>query len=370
MARVRAGVDVGGTFTDVVLMNEAGEVTIKKVLSTPEDYSEGILDGMRSSLEEKGVEGRDIEAVIHGTTIATNAILTHSGAKTGLITTSGFRDVLEFGRIRRPRLYDMEWERPAPLVPRYLRMEVEERIASNGGVLVPLDAAGLARVVKVLLEEKVASIAVCLINSYQNPKHEAEIGRYLAGEAPGILVNLSSVLLPEIKEFERTSTTVVNAYVQPVVKRYLEGFARKLESVGITCPLLVMQSNGGVTPALRAADKPIHIIESGPAAGVMGALFMAQQTGMENLISFDMGGTTAKACIIERGEVSKTNEYEVGAGLNIGHRMLKGGGHIVRVPILDIAEVGAGGGSIAWIAGGGILKVGPQSASASPGPVC
>lgn len=207
MARYRAGVDVGGTFTDVVFMNEAGEVTIKKVLSTPEDYSEGILDGIGSSLGEKGLEGRDIEVVIHGTTIATNAILTHSGAKTGLITTRGFRDVLEFGRIRRPRLYDMEWEKPAPLVPRHLRMEVEERIAADGEVLVPLDSASMARAVRVLLEEKVESIAVCLINSYQNSRHEAEIGRYLASEAPGIFANLSTVLLPEIKEFERTSTT-------------------------------------------------------------------------------------------------------------------------------------------------------------------
>jgi N-methylhydantoinase A len=370
MARYRVGVDVGGTFTDIVFMSEAGEVTVKKVLSTPEDYSEAILEGIGASLADRGLEGRGVEVVVHGTTIATNAILTQSGARTGLITTRGFRDVLEFGRIRRPRLYDMEWERPAPLVPRYLRMEVDERVASDGEVLVPLDMASLASAVSALSEKKVDSIAVCLINSYQNPAHEAAIGRYLAGEAPGVLVNLSSVLLPEIKEFERTSTTVVNAYVQPVVRRYLESFARRLEGVGVECPLLVMQSNGGVTPALKAADQPIHIIESGPAAGVIGALFMAQQTGMGNMISFDMGGTTAKACIIEKGEVSKTNEYEVGAGLNIGHRMLKGGGHVVRVPILDIAEVGAGGGSIAWIAPGGILKVGPQSAGASPGPVC
>ena len=369
MTRYRVGVDVGGTFTDVVFMDEAGEVTIKKVLSTPKDYSEGILDAIGLSLNEKGLEGREIEVVIHGTTIATNAILTRSGAKVGLITTRGFRDVLEFGRIRRPQLYDMEWERPTPLVPRYLRMEVQERIASDGEVLVPLDMAGVARAVRSLLEEKVESVAVCLINSYRNPRHEAEIGRYFASEAPGIFVNLSSVLLPEIKEFERASTTVVNAYVQPVVKGYVESFAQKLGSIGMVCPLLVMQSNGGVTPARRAIDKPIHIIESGPAAGVIGTLFMARRTGMENLISFDMGGTTAKACIIEKGEVTKTNEYEVGAGLNIGHRMLKGGGHVVRVPILDIAEVGAGGGSIAWIAVGGILKVGPQSAGASPGPV-
>jgi N-methylhydantoinase A len=370
MTRYRMGVDVGGTFTDIVFMNEAGEVTTKKVLSTPADYSVAILDGIGSCLREKHLEGRNIDVVIHGTTIATNAILTHSGATTGLITTRGFRDVLEFGRIRRPRLYDMEWEKPAPLVPRYLRTEVEERIASNGDVLVPLDMPSLARAVGVLLEEKVESIAVCLINSYQNPQHEAEIGRCLSREAPGVLVNLSSVLLPEIKEFERTSTTVVNAYIQPVVRRYLESFARKLKAVGITCPLLIMQSNGGVTSASKAAAEPIHIIESGPAAGVTGALAMARETGIENLISFDMGGTTAKACIIEKGEVSKTNEYEVGAGLNIGHRMLKGGGHAVRVPILDIAEVGAGGGSVAWIARGGILKVGPQSAGASPGPVC
>lgn len=370
MTRYRVGVDVGGTFTDIVLMEESGELTIKKVLSTPHDYSEAILDAIGSLMKENGFKGSQVEAVIHGTTVATNAILTHTGAKTGLITTRGFRDVLEFARIRRPRLYDMEWEKPPALVPRYLRMEVEERIASSGEVVTPLDMASVDRAVQSLLEEQVDSIAVCLINSYQNPDHEEQIGRYLAREAPDLFVNLSCVVLPEIKEFERTSTTVVNAYIQPVVKRYLERLVQKLKSTGIACPLLLMQSNGGVALAAKAVEKPVHIIESGPAAGVIGTLFMARQIGMENLISFDMGGTTAKACIIEKGQVTKATEYEVGAGLNVGHRLLKGGGHLVRVPILDIAEVGSGGGSIAWIATGGILKVGPHSAGASPGPAC
>jgi len=369
MTRARLGVDVGGTFTDLVLMDERGELTVKKVLSTPHDYSEGILEALHSLMRARGLTGRQIDAVIHGTTVATNAILTSSGARTGLITTRGFRDVLEFARIRMPRLYDMEWEKPAPLVPRYLRFEVDERITSTGEVLTPLDMASVARAVQALLEAKVESIAVCLINSYQSPQHEELIGRYLAEKAPDLFVSLSKDVLPEIKEFERTSTTVVNAYIQPIVKRYLERFAQRLTRASIACPLLLMQSNGGVVGAARAAEKPIHIIESGPAAGVIGTLFVARQIGMENLISFDMGGTTAKACIVEKGQVTKATEYEVGAGLNVGHRLLRGGGHLVRVPILDIAEVGAGGGSIAWIAEGGLLKVGPQSAGASPGPV-
>ena len=361
---------MGGTFTDIVLMGDRGELTIKKVLSTPPDYSEAILNTLGSLMKDNGLGGHEIEAVIHGTTVATNAILTYTGAKTGLITTRGFRDVLEFARIRRPRLYDMEWEKQCPLVRRHLRMEVDERVPSTGEVLTSLDMASVAKAVHSLLEEKVEAIAVCLINSYQNPDHEEQIGRYLAKEAPDLFANLSTVVLPEIKEFERTSTTVVNAYIQPVVKHYVERLAHKLESTGIACPLLLMQSNGGVVTATGAIEKPIHIIESGPAAGVMGTLFMARHIGMEDLISFDMGGTTAKTCIIEKGQVTKATEYEVGAGLNVGHRLLRGGGYLVRVPILDIAEVGAGGGSIAWIAAGGILKVGPQSAGASPGPVC
>ncbi len=361
---------MGGTFTDIVLMDERGELTIKKVLSTPSDYSEAILHGLDSLMRDKKLGGHQIEAVIHGTTVATNAILTYTGAKTGLITTKGFRDVLEFARIRRPRLYDMEWEKPPPLVPRNLRMEVDERMTSTGEVLTPLDMGSVAEAVRSLLEGKVESIAVCLINSYQNADHEEQIFRYLSKEAPNLFVNLSSVILPEIKEFERTSTTVVNAYIQPVVKCYLERLVQRLKSTGIACPLLLMQSNGGVLTAAGAIERPVHIIESGPAAGVMGTLFMARHIGMKDLISFDMGGTTAKACIIEKGQVTKATEYEVGAGLNMGHRLLRGGGYLVRVPILDIAEVGAGGGSIAWIADGGILKVGPQSAGASPGPAC
>jgi len=369
MTRYRVGVDVGGTFTDVVLMDDRSRLSVKKVLSSPHDYSEAILEALDDLLREHRSEGDRIDAVIHGTTVATNALLTQTGARTGLITTRGFRDILEFARLRLARLYDMDWERAAPLVPRYLRTEVDERIAPTGEIVTPLDMASVARAVRTLLAEKVDSIAVCLLHAYRNPEHEEQIGRYLATEAPGVFVSLSSAVLPEIREFERTSTTVVNAYIQPVVKRYVERLARRMETAGIASPLLLMQSNGGVVTATRATARPVHIIESGPAAGVMGSLFVARRIGMDNLISFDMGGTTAKACIVEGGRVTLATEYEVGAGLNVGHRLLKGGGYLVRVPILDIAEVGAGGGSIAWIAPGGILKVGPQSAGASPGPV-
>ncbi len=364
------GVDVGGTFTDLVVLHPDGNWTARKVLSTPPDYSEGILAAFEAIMREQGIAGRDVGEVIHGTTVATNAILTRTGARTGLIATRGFRDVLEFARLRMPRLYDMAWDRPPPLVPRALRVEVEGRIAASGEVLTPLDPASVAEAVRHLRRGGVESVAVCLLHAYANPAHEEWIGRTLAQEAPDLFVSLSSTVLPEIREFERTSTTVVNAYIQPVVKRYVERLAGGLAERGIACPLLLMQSNGGVGSAEAAAARPIHIIESGPAAGVMGTLVSARQGGMENLISFDMGGTTAKACIIEHGRVTRATEYEVGAELNVGHRLLKGGGYLVRVPILDIAEVGAGGGSIAWIAPGGILKVGPQSAGASPGPVC
>jgi len=369
MTRYRVGVDVGGTFTDVVLMDEASGLSVRKVLSTPHDYSEAILEALGDLLRERGTEGDGVDALIHGTTVATNALLTRTGARTGLITTRGFRDVLEFARLRLGRLYDMDWDRAAPLVPRYLRMEVEERLDATGRVVTPLDMASVAEAVRALLAERVDSIAVCLLHAYRNPEHEQQIGRYLAAQAPDVFVSLSSAVLPEIREFERASTTVVNAYIQPVVRRYVERLARRMESARMAAPLLLMQSNGGVVTAARASERPIHIIESGPAAGVMGSLFVARRIGMDNLISFDMGGTTAKACIVENGRVTLASEYEVGAGLNVGHRLLRGGGYVVRVPIIDIAEVGAGGGSIAWIAPGGILKVGPQSAGASPGPV-
>ncbi|MFQ5829131.1 MAG: hydantoinase/oxoprolinase family protein [Candidatus Methylomirabilia bacterium] len=366
----RVGIDIGGTFTDLVFLAEDGQVIRGKVLSTPEDYSRGIAAGLRTLFAEKGLRGSAIAEVIHGTTIATNAILERKGATTGLITTAGFRDVLEIRRLRMPNLYDLFWEKPEPLVPRHRRLEVEERVDHRGEVVHLLDPEQARGVIDRLLSHGVDAIAVCLLNAYANPVHEERLGAMLREHAPGVPVCLSSEILPEIREYERTSTTVVNAYIMPVVSRYLTSLTSALGELEISVPLLVMQSNGGAMRARAAAKRPIHIIESGPAAGVVGALELARKIGIPDVITFDMGGTTAKTSMIEGDGVTRVSEYEVGAEINPAGRLLKGGGHHVRVPAIDIVEVGAGGGSLVWLDKGGSLRVGPESAGADPGPVC
>jgi N-methylhydantoinase A len=366
----RVGADIGGTFTDLVLLGDDGRVFVKKVSSTVGDYAQGIVGGLGEALAERGLSAGAVAEVIHGTTVASNAILEFRGAKVGLITTAGFRDVLEIRRLRMPALYDLTWRKPPTLIERYLRTEVGERINGRGEIVRPLDEASLAAAVEQLLRERVEVIAVCLLNSYANDAHERAIGAYLERHAPGLPVCLSSEVLPEIKEYERTSTTVVNAYVMPTVRRYLHRLGEGLVAGGIDAPLLVMQSSGGIMSAATAAERPMYIIESGPAAGVVGARALARRLGLPNVISFDMGGTTAKAGIIEGGEINRASEYEVGGGIMIGSRLLKGGGYLLRAPAIDLAEVGAGGGSLIWIDRGGALKIGPQSAGANPGPVC
>ena len=362
--------DVGGTFTDVVHLSVGGGITVRKVLSTQDDYSRGVIEGIGEILEADAAAASLIGQVVHATTVATNAILEMKGPRVGLITTRGFRDVLEIRRLRMPRLYDLSWRKPPPLVERSLRLEVDERIDAAGAVLTPISQAQVDSVIERILELGVQSIAVCLLNAYANGEHEQYIGRRLTDRAPEMPVFLSSEVLPELKEYERTSTTVVNAFVTPIMQSYLLELETKLQSMGIRAPLLVMQSNGGIMSAAAAARKAVHVIESGPVAGVIGALRLGEHMGEANLLTFDMGGTTAKASIIEDGRVSRANEYEVGGGMTVGHRLLKGGGYLVRVPAIDVAEVGAGGGSLAWIDSGGVLQVGPQSAAASPGPVC
>lgn len=369
----RLGVDIGGTFTDLILLSAEGRMLRRKVPSTPDDYARGIIDGCTRLFEEEGVSPADVAEVIHGTTVASNTILELKGARTGLLTTRGFRDVLEIRRLRMPRLYDMAWDKPQPLVPRYLRREVPERIDRHGQVLRPLDHDAARRELNYLLDQGVESIAVSLLNAYVSGEHEQALKRLILELAPGIHVSLSSEVLPEIGEYERTSTTVINAYIQPVVKQYLLSLRHGLNAIGIRAPLLIMQSNGGVMGWEIAGEKPIHIVESGPAAGVIGAanlLTGGHSPNTGNIITFDMGGTTAKASIVEEGRVSRASEYEVGGGINVGNSHLKGGGYLLRVPAIDIAEVGAGGGSIVWIDKGGSLRVGPTSAGANPGPVC
>ena len=367
---IRLGVDVGGTFTDVVLLKSNGVAISKKTLSSPPNFGAAIKQSILELLRENRVTASQIAEYTHGATVATNAIITRQGAATGLITTLGFRDVLEIRRMRLHKLYDIQWERPEPLVPRHLRLEVAGRMDHNGVEITPLDEAAVKQAVRRLVDENVTSIAICFINAYANNTHEKRARELVLEIDPAMHVSNSSDVLPEIREYERTSSTVINAYVHPIVDTYFRSMETDNKTLGLDIPIMVMQSNGGMIPSEIARQVPIHIIESGPAAGVTGAHRLAKRMGVENVITLDMGGTTAKGALIEDGKISRSPEYEVGGELSIGHRLMKGSGYLLRVPSIDIAEVGAGGGSVAWVDAGGALRVGPHSAGASPGPAC
>jgi N-methylhydantoinase A len=370
MDKFRAGVDIGGTFTDIVFLAPDGRLHTKKISSSVDNYARAIADGLAEVFQETGLAGGDVEEILHGTTVASNAILEHKGARTGLITTKGFRDVLEIRNLRMPRLYDLAWEKPRTLVERYLRTVVDERVTIDGEIQTPLDRESAAAAIDALVAEGVDAIAVCLLNSFANPAHELALKEMIAEKAPDLLCCISFDVLPEIKEYERTSTTVINAYVLPVVAQYLNQLRQDLDRVDITSPLLLMQSNGGLTTSEVAVRLPVNIIESGPAGGVVGAQALAEKIGLEDVITLDMGGTTAKASLIEKGEVTRSQEYQVGGGIMMGSRLLTGAGYLLKVPAIDLAEVGAGGGSIVAIDAGGSLQVGPESAGAEPGPLC
>jgi N-methylhydantoinase A len=351
---LRIGVDIGGTFTDLVALDEAtGAIVNTKALSTPR----ALLDGVLQCVDQAGVRLPECRLVIHGTTIGINALLEGKGACTGLVTTEGFRDVLEIGRGNFLRMYDVLYRRPAPLVPRGRILEVPERLSARGELLVPLDEAAVRAAARQLRNDGVQSVAVVFLFSYRNPAHEQRAAEILAEELPGVTLSVSHRLTQEWREYERTSTTVVNAYVQPIVDRYLGEFGAGLAGRGFTGQLLITQSNGGAFSLGAARSKPAHTIESGPAAGAVGCVSLAQELGLGRLISFDMGGTTAKCAIVERGLVRTTDEYHVD-------------GRPLRIPVIDVKEVSAGGGTIAWIDTGGALALGPQSAGAEPGPVC
>ena len=367
LLEARLGIDIGGTFTDLVMVSTDGSVETRKVLSTPDDFGRAIVTGVRHLLDQNHTRITD---VVHGTTICSNAILEGKGARTGLITTRGFRDALEIGRMRYPRLYDLTWSKPPPLVPRRRRREVTERLHRDGGVVEPLDESSVVDAMRALLSDGIESLAVCLLHSYSNASHERRVRDIVEGMAPELPLSLSSEVLPEIGEYERTSTTVINAYLQPVVGGYLANLARSLASVDVDAPVYVMQSNGGVMAASAASRRPIHIVESGPAAGVIAAHRLARECSLSDVITLDMGGTTAKVSIIESGELQRAAEFEVAGGLNVGNRLNTGAGYKLRVPALDVAEVGAGGGSLVTIDAAGALHVGPDSAGALPGPVC
>lgn len=366
----RAGVDIGGTFTDIVVLGSDGSIHTKKVPSRADNYAHAIVDGLADVFRETGLSGVAIEEIRHGTTVASNAILENKGARVGLITTKGFRDVLEIRTLRMPRLYDLTWTKPPPLVERYLRKVVDERIDHTGKVERALDPADAECAVDALLAAGVEALAVCLINSFANPVHELAIKRIIARKAPHLPLSISYEVLPEIKEYERTSTTTINAYVMPIVATYLRAMRAALDAAGINARLLLMQSNGGLISDAAAIERPMNIIESGPAGGVVGAQALARVKGLDRIITFDMGGTTAKASIVEHGEFTRTQEYAVGAGIMVGSRLLTGAGYALKVPAIDLAEVGAGGGSHVWIDAGGALRIGPMSAGAAPGPVC
>jgi len=367
----RLGVDIGGTFTDVVLLASDGTLRAKKVLSTPDDYARGVVQGILELLDETGAAPASVTKVVHATTVASNAVLEGKGPRCALLTTMGFRDVLELRRLRIPVMYDLQYEKPAPLVPRRLRYEIPERTGPRGEEWTELDEDAVRAVAEHARAEGVEAVAISFLHAYANPAHErraAEIMREVAGE--DVYITCSSEILAEIREYERTSTAVVNAYVGPVVERYIRSLESSLADAGISAPLQIMQSSGGVMSAGAAIRKPAHLVESGPAAGVVACAFLAHAADIPNVISLDMGGTTAKAAILEDGQPVKTSEYEVGAGINLSSRLIKGGGHAIRLPFIDLSEIGAGGGSLVAVDEFGMMHVGPESAGADPGPAC
>jgi N-methylhydantoinase A/oxoprolinase/acetone carboxylase beta subunit len=363
----RLGCDIGGTFTDFVLLDDqTGGIKIYKCLTTPKDPSDAVEHGIREM--EKKTPGfvEKMDEVIHGTTLVINSIIERKGSKTGLITTKGFRDILEIGRGIRYAPYDIFAEFPTPLIPRRFRLEVDERIRSDGSVLKALDPKEARQVVRALLKMRVESIAVCLINSFENPTHELMLKEIIQEEAPGISVSISFRVLPQIKEYERTSTTVTNAYVKPLTGRYLSRLAGRLRSIGFKGKLFIMLSSGGVTSVETAAEFPVRIIESGPTAAVIAGQYYGKLFNISEMFCFDMGGTTAKSCLIQKGMAGVVPTFEVGRV----QRFMKGSGLTIQVPVVDLMEIGAGGGSIAKVSRMGTLQVGPESSGADPGPTC
>jgi N-methylhydantoinase A len=365
----RIGVDIGGTFTDVALVEEeSGRIGVAKVPTTPEDLAAGVLDALTSAMRRYDVAPSAVGLLSHATTVVTNAILEEKGARAALITTRGFRDVLELRRSARADLYDLFQDPPSTLIPRRRRFELTERLGADGAVVTPLAENEIEPLIAALKAARVEAIAVAFLFSFLNPAHERRIGTALRAALPGVPVYLSSDVLPEIKEFERTSTTAVCAYVGPLLASYLERLGEVTRARALP-PLYLMGSNGGILEAAEVVAMPAMAVESGPAAGVVAAALVARQTGRVDLLSFDMGGTTAKASLIRNGQYETTPDYEVGGGSSMT-RWMNGTGHPIRVPVIDLAEVSAGGGSIAWVDRAGALRVGPKSAGANPGPAC
>jgi N-methylhydantoinase A len=350
----RLGTDVGGTFTDGVLLDEgSGKIQVSKVSSTPNNPAIGTVQ----SMETFGVPLEEVTFLVHGTTVVINALIEGKGARTALVTTEGFRDVLEIGRSNRTEMYNALYSRPRSLIPRHLCFEISERVLADGSVFVPLKISGLERIIKELKKEKIETVAVCLLNAYANPEHEQKIGEALKEKMPGATVSLSHLITRRYYEFERTSTTVQNAYVMPVVQGYLRSLEEEINKRRFRSVLQIMQSNGGIMTSDIARDMPIAMVESGPSAGAIGGAQLAGMIGYKNVITYDMGGTTAKSAIIREGLPETTEQYLVE-------------GRPILLPVVDMREIGAGGGSIAWTDEAGALHVGPQSSGAEPGPAC
>ncbi len=364
---LRAGIDIGGTFTDMLLFDEStGAFTIGKTLTVPGEPAVGVMNAIREVGELTGNAPSAISQIVHGTTLVTNALIERKGAPTALITTKGFRDALEIAREHRYDLYDLMIELPEPLAPRHLRFEIDERVLADGSVLRAPDPAGISALVEQLKAAGISAVAVSLIHSYVNPEHENLVGAEIAASAPGMTVSLSSDVVPEIREYERTSTTVANVYVRPLTERYLEELVQAFAAAGFTGSVFIMLSSGGLSSVEAAQRYPIRLVESGPAAGALAAAHMGKISGRPQLLSFDMGGTTAKCCLIGEDGPTHSSEFEVGRV----YRFKQGSGFPISVPVIELIEIGAGGGSIARIDNLGLLKVGPDSAGADPGPAC
>ena len=361
----KLAVDIGGTFTDLVLESD-GERQQVKLLTTPADPEEAVLEGVRQILAESNTSADAVELVIHGTTLATNALIERKGAVTGLIATEGFRDSIEIAYEHRFEQYDLYMERPTPLVPRHRRLGVSERMAADGSVLLALDEQGVLARARELREEGVEALAICFLHSYMNAVHEERAREIVADEWPEVAITISSEVCPEIREYERMSTACANAYVQPMMARYLSRLEAGLAENGLSCPLLLMMSSGGITTVETASRQPIRLVESGPAGGAILAKNIAAQNGLDRVLSFDMGGTTAKITLIDDCEPLLSRAFEVARA----YRFLKGSGLPLRIPVIEMVEIGAGGGSIASIDPLRQIAVGPKSAGSDPGPAC
>jgi N-methylhydantoinase A len=365
--RYRVGVDIGGTFTDLVLIDdETGRRAVGKVLTTPEDPAEGVESGLVELLGREGVEAGHLGTIVHGTTLVTNALIERRGAKTALLTTKGFRDAIAIGTEHRYDMYDVFIEKPEPLVPRSLRYGVRERSLDDGSVMLRLDEGQVRSIAAEVRERGVRAVAVSFLHSFRNPTHERRVGEILSEEAPEVSVSLSSEVAPEIREYERTSTTVANVYARPLVEGYLTSLQDRLRRLGFNGSLYIMLSNGGTASVETARRFPVRLLESGPASGALAAAFYGRATDFPEVLSFDMGGTTAKACLIEGGEPLRSSEFEVARV----YRFKKGSGLPVKISVIEMIEIGAGGGSIAGIGPLGLPKVGPRSAGSYPGPAC